>query len=269
MTNQEIVRIAMEQSAIDLHCNAEDLNSGHNRVVISQTDRRARRYLDLPFFCNLVSYGKNIVASVTPEIMGFVKDYINRYPIEHCFETPNIHRLSREFEKYGKSVCFMAEYFLPDVQLQKPLPCAYPIRILGSSEFSGCYTKEWANALCEKRKQLDRLAVAAYDGERMVGMAGASSDCETMWQIGIDVLPEYRNQGIAAALTSRLSAEILQRGIVPFYCAAWSNLASVRNAIRSGFRPAWVELTAIESEKAVALIDRPAAKQEERFEKGD
>jgi hypothetical protein len=30
---------------------------------------------------------------------------------------------------------------------------------------------------------------------------------------------------------------------VPFYCAAWSNLRSVRNAIRSGFRPAWVELT--------------------------
>jgi hypothetical protein len=32
-------------------------------------------------------------------------------------------------------------------------------------------------------------------------------------------------------------------GIVPFYCAAWSNIRSVRNAIRSGFRPAWVELT--------------------------
>ncbi|MEE0265533.1 MAG: hypothetical protein UD936_07910 [Acutalibacteraceae bacterium] len=31
---------------------------------------------------------------------------------------------------------------------------------------------------------------------------------------------------------------------MPFYCAAWSNIKSVRNAIKSGFRPAWVELTA-------------------------
>ena len=65
-----------------------------------------------------------------------------------------------------------------------------------------------------------------------------------MWQIGIDVLPEYRRQGIASALTSRLAVEILNRGKVPFYCAAWSNVKSVRSAIKAGFKPAWVELTA-------------------------
>lgn len=30
--------------------------------------------------------------------------------------------------------------------------------------------------------------------------------------------------------------------------AAWSNIKSVRNAIRCGFRPAWVELTARDCE---------------------
>jgi predicted GNAT family acetyltransferase len=50
--------------------------------------------------------------------------------------------------------------------------------------------------------------------------------------------------GIASALTSQLALEILARGKVPFYCAAWSNIPSVRNAIKSGFRPAWVEMTA-------------------------
>ena len=65
-----------------------------------------------------------------------------------------------------------------------------------------------------------------------------------MRQIGIDVLPEYRRMGIASALTSSLAIEILERGKIPFYCAAWSNIKSVRNAIKSGFRPAWVEMTA-------------------------
>ena len=96
----------------------------------------------------------------------------------------------------------------------------------------------------ENYKELDALAVGAFDGARLVGLAGASADCDTMWQIGIDVLPEYRRQGIASALTARLALEILARDKVPFYCAAWCNVKSVRNAIKSGFRPAWVEMTA-------------------------
>ena len=41
-----------------------------------------------------------------------------------------------------------------------------------------------------------------------------------------------------------LAAETLARGKVPFYCAAWSNIKSVRNAVKCGFVPAWAELTA-------------------------
>ena len=88
------------------------------------------------------------------------------------------------------------------------------------------------------------LGVGAYDGDKLIGLAGCSADCDTMYQIGIDVLPEYRRRGIASALTSRLALEILALGKVPFYCAAWCNIKSVRNAIRSGFRPAWVQMTA-------------------------
>ena len=72
-----------------------------------------------------------------------------------------------------------------------------------------------------------------------------------MYQIGVDVLPEYRKKGIASALTSRLAIETFKLGKVPFYCAAWSNIPSVRNAIRCGFRPAWVELTA----RSSAFVD--------------
>lgn len=91
----------------------------------------------------------------------------------------------------------------------------------------------------------------AYDDGKLIGLPGCSADCDTMWQIGIDVLSEYRRQGIAAALTSRLAIEILKREKVPFYCGSWSNLGSVRNAIKSGLRPAWVEHKAIEKEKAL------------------
>ncbi len=254
MTNEEIWRIAREQSAIDLSCMPEDFLTGENKVVISQKSSAARRYLELPFFSNLVSYGKNIVASVDECVADFTLRYLNRYSPEHCFETPNIHILIAEYQKYGKTPCFMAEYFLPDLRVFQVLPCRYPVRILHPADFTGLYVPQWSNALCEKRRQLDMLAAAAFDGSKMIGMAGCSADCETMWQIGIDVLPEYRGQGIASALTSRLAEEAMKRGKVPFYCAAWSNIGSKRNAIKSGFRTAWTELTSIDANRVRDML---------------
>ena len=95
------------------------------------------------------------------------------------------------------------------------------------------------------------LGVGAYDQGQLVGLAACSADGEDMWQIGIDVLPRARGQGIAPALTSRLAKEILARGKVPFYCSAWSNIRSARNACRSGFLPAWAEMTV----KPANLVD--------------
>ncbi len=234
----------MRQSAIDLGCNAEDFLSRENKVVISRRDNAARKYLELPFECNLASYGNNIVASVREDIADTVKSYIGRYNLEHCFETPNLNVLSDALAKYGLKICFMAEYFLPDVTLIKRRHCAYETRLLTQMDFADLYMPEWSNALCEKRKELDVLGVGAYDNGRLIGLAACSADCDNMWQIGIDVSADYRRQGIAAALTSQLALEILKRGKVPFYCTAWSNIKSVRNAIKSGFSPAWVELTA-------------------------
>lgn len=248
MTNQEILQIALQQSAYDCNCNAEDFLSTENKVVLSQENEKARVYVPLPLECDLVSYGNNIVAQVSPRMKETVRWYIGKYAVEHCFESPNVIALNEKLAKFGYKVCFMAEYFLPDINELKELPCDYEIKVLHPEDFEQYYTAEWGNALCESRKHLDKLAVGAFDKGKLVGLAGCSADCETMYQIGVDVVPDYRRKGIASAITSRLAIETLKLGKVPFYCAAWSNIKSVRNAIRSGFRPAWVELTARNSE---------------------
>lgn len=246
MKNQEILQCALKQSAIDLHCEPEDFLAAENKIVISGTNENARRYLTLPFACNLVSYGNNVVASIDDKLRDIVSGYINKYPVEHLFETPNMQVINTALMQYGLQVCFMAEYFLPDMNVLQELPCDYEMRILEQKDFEKLYLPEWSNALSEERKILDVLGVGAYEEGSLIGLAGCSADCETMWQIGVDVLPPYRRQGIAAALTARLAMETFARGKVPFYCAAWSNIKSVRNAIKAGFRPAWVEMTARE-----------------------
>lgn len=243
MTGDEILGIALEQSAIDSGCRPSDFLSPAGCVVVSRADPRARRYLELPFDCDLTCYGSGIVASVAEPLVEPVRGYIDRFPAVHCFETPNLLVLAEALAPFGLRVCFMASYYLPLPDL-RPLPCALNVRFLTPPDLAGLYLPQWSNALCEKRRELDVLAAGAYDGDRLVGLAGCSADCERMWQIGVDVLPEYRRTGVASALTSALAARVLELGRVPFYCCAWSNIPSARNAVRSGFRPAWVQLTA-------------------------
>ena len=246
MNNAKIWEIALRQSAIDMNCAPPDFRKGENVITRSRPHEKARKYLPLPFACDLVSYGSNIVATCSEEAEPLIREYLGKYAIEHCFETPNIHALDKLLSPLGLKTCFMAEYFLPDVDALRPLDCPYELRILHQADFADLYTPEWNHALCEDRKELDVLGVGAYDGEKLVGLAACSADCEDMYQIGVNVLPGYRRQGIASAMTSHLALEILKLEKVPFYCAAWSNLKSVRNAIKCGFRPAWVELTARE-----------------------
>lgn len=244
MTNKEIYQIAMEQSALDMNCNAADFSCEYPVIVQSGLGVNARKYYKEPIACNLVSYGNNIVASVKDENREIVEEYLGKFEFYHCFETPNLYWLNDRLEEKGQKICFMAQYYLPDIEKLHALPCNYELRVLKPSDFVQLYLPEWGNALCEGRKELDVIGVGAYDGGTLVGLAGCSADCDTMWQIGVDVLPEYRRQGIAAALTSALAIETLKRGKIPFYCSAWANIRSVRNAIKSGFLPAWVEMTA-------------------------
>ena len=88
----------------------------------------------------------------------------------------------------------------------------------------------------------DELGVAAICDGQIAGMAGASSDSPTMWQIGINVSLERRRAGIGTMLVTLLKNEILKRGYLPYYGTAFSHLASQRVALASGFLPAWAEL---------------------------
>ena len=251
MTNHEMMEIAMRQSAEDMGCREKDFKANQNVALLLKLGKNARIYLKEPISCNLVSYGNNIVAASIPETLEIVSEYIGKFEFYHCFETPNMNWLNERLFEKGHKICFMAEYYLPDISRIPVLSCAYKTRILEQEDFSELYLPEWNNALCKDRKHLDVLGVGAYDGNTLVGLAACSADCNDMWQIGVDVLPKYRRQGIASVLTSTLTKEIINRDKVPFYCTAWSNIRSARNAIKSGFIPAWVEMTA----KPIKIVD--------------
>ena len=115
-----------------------------------------------------------------------------------------------------------------------------------------CFSVPWSReSFVWAKNNENAYFIVAEDDGNILGYAGLCFVLDEGDIANVATAPEYRRRGIASALTSRLAIEILERGKVPFYCAAWSNVRSVRNAIRSGFRPAWVEMTA----KPSAFVD--------------
>ena len=246
MDNNKILKIAMQQQAIDYNCLPEDFCSSENKVFISKENPKARAYLQLPFFCALTSFGNNVVASVHADIADFVSEYIKNKKIEDCFAPPAIFTLNDELQKHNVHFSFCAQRTLPDVNVIKPISCDYKLMILHPEDYSELYGRpEWINAVGNGRhRDLDKRAVGAFDGQKLIGLAGSGASCERMWQIGVDILPDYRRKGVASALINRLALEILDMGIVPFAGNRWANIGSIKTQFSCGFRPAWVELTA-------------------------
>lgn len=242
MENNEILKTALEQSALDIGCAAEDLQKEKSAVFPMPSPEVRKRFYKKDMACLFISYGNCTVASAADGFADIANEYVARFESYACFEPPALGWLDFRLTEHGYRVGFIAEYYLPDVTKLEAKPCEFELRRLGQKEFSSLYLPEWSNALCKDRRELDVLAFGAYDAGKLVGLAGCSEDAENMWQIGVDVLPEYRRKGIASSLTSMAALETLERGMVPFYCSAWSNIRSVRNAVKCGFIPAWVEM---------------------------
>lgn len=248
MNDRDILAAALSQSAIDSACRAEDFLADTPRFFVSRPDARARRYLKLPHLCDFVSYGRNAVVSGRADVLEAVKPLVAATSAVDLFVPPAVDGLNRALAPFGLAIRCVGSYFLPDADGFQSAPEArareYRIRLLEPDDFQDLYQTQWGNALCEKRRALDRLCVGAYLGETLAGLAGASADCDGMWQIGVDVLPAHRGRGIATVITRRLAREVFARGYIPFYCCLWSNLPSMKNALRSGFRPAWAQMSA-------------------------
>ena len=61
------------------------------------------------------------------------------------------------------------------------------------------------------------------------------------WEIGIDVMEEYRNARLGTYLVRGLTRELLVRNIIPFYSASITNIGSQMVASRCDYIPFWVD----------------------------
>lgn len=228
MTKQKMMQIVYNQLAIDYNCLPEDF--GKNGVLFTAAKKQAGRR-EMPFLTprfEIITMGRSTIVNASQEILPYLK---------RKFAGKTRHEILTSQLVFGVN-----PYYLPDIEnLKEPNVPGYTFALTDQNIQDFYELKGLHNALqydcASKRPEV--LAAAAYDNGILAGLACASADSQTMWQIGVDVLPAYRGKGIACKLVHMLSVETLSRGVVPYYTTDCGNLTSQRVAFKCGYFPAW------------------------------
>jgi len=229
MNHREMIMIVREQLAIDLNCLHSDFDRDDIVFCEAINHTKKRPFARGERHFEMITMGKAVIVSATVDILPFVRKQLMGRTRDEAFCMPFVH---------GGGL-----YFLPDELHMMPFLDDFHFELVERKDIvDKLYEhKGFPHAMHYNEAHLrpDMLAMIAVKGEKIVGVACSSNDCEKLWQIGIDVLPEHRGLGLAAVLTNHLAIEILERGKVPYYGTSTANVASQGVAYRAGFKVAW------------------------------
>lgn len=223
-----MMSIVYNQLAIDYNCKPEDFNK--DGVIFTIAEKQTGRR-EMPFVTprlEVITMGKSTIVNVSKNIMSYAKRKL---------EGKSSYDILTSKIVYGVN-----PYYLPDIENLKEIENnSFRFELIDKNIQSLYVNKYFHNALQYNvdSKRPEVLAAVAYDKNNLVGIACASADSKAMWQIGVDVLSNYRGNGIAVKLVNMLTIETINRGIVPYYTTDCANINSQKVAIKSGYIPAW------------------------------
>lgn len=253
MTKDLAFETAYRQLALDLNTTPERIQEGGVIFTLPALNPGRRAYSrEMPFF-EMATIGTATVIMANEGLWPALRDWSEDAEEPHwLLEFPRMQKLAEILAPLGYGLTQSFHHYLPSRDFA---PAAAPkgltLKLLEREDIAAYYPNEaWPNALQgqENPARPDVLALLALDGGASAAMAGASADSPSLWQIGIDVLPNYRGRGLGTRLVENLAYEVERRGTLPFYGTSLSNIHSQNIAWKCGFRPAWVAVSAKKKE---------------------
>jgi RimJ/RimL family protein N-acetyltransferase len=225
--------IVQNQLAIDLNCTPNDLSGEKDSFVfVEAKDNPGRR----PFrrgkqFFEILTMGKSIVVSATPARLKYAQEQLAGKERDDAFAMQFIR---------GHVM-----HYLPDIDNMKYIsaPSNFTYEMIQKDKIQMLReTQGFKNAIQYDMNHpiQNSMAIIARHEDTIAGIVGAYWWSPKMWSIGIDVVPSYRNTGLAAYLVNALTIVILKQDIVPVYATTSSNIASQKVGYRAGYMPAWM-----------------------------
>lgn len=223
-----------------LGCSPEDFDR-HSLVIVPKPDLPSNK-----FTLMALTLGTGTVVSVEAPYLEWA---LANAPTDKHYRAmfPNVllQPLTEEAARRGETINWRSPNlsFLPS-RVPEALPVPPGLR---GMQFDADWrarvyaTGEFHNALGELDEPSDqedfKLGFALMDGDTIAAVAGGWDDTEGLTEIGVDVGRDYRGRGLAPVVVSNFAKIIADRGEVPTYYCAPTNVRSHRNAIACGFTP--------------------------------
>ena len=246
MYRSELTEAAALQLSYDYSCSPEDFFGSISKATLSAVNSRRREITDGPDFFRMAVMGNAAVATADSAILPSIEKIMSLYSGAQLFTGKVQYLLNQELGRFNKTIGDVSVYYLPLTPYKYYHDHGFNVRVYEENDIVNVLYryKGFNNALMynSSRKRRDVLAVCALNGDEIIGMAGASNDSEKFWQIGIDVLPQYRGLGVAAEIVSALTHQVFMHGAIPYYGTWAGNIPSQNVARKCGYFPVWTEM---------------------------
>jgi hypothetical protein len=235
-----------KQLALDYSCSVQEVRSREHIFTPKEYREGRRIFRGDDCLVKIACVGGKLLVSAEGEMLDWCREHLKNASSAWLFDYPNLYELDCELRKRGHKIGSTHHFYLPggaelyEGRCPEKGICLIWYEREDLEQFRA--HNPFPEALTFLEKAPDMIALAALKDGKILGMAGASGDSETMWQIGINVTPEGEGRGIGTYLVTNLKNEIMTRGILPFYGTAESHVKSQKVGVQSGFLPAWAEL---------------------------
>ena len=191
----------------EYHCSVESLYKKGTMYSV-------KPHTEQPYI-KILAYRNCVVVCTSEDLQEKVQRLLQNRSRDEIFELPFV---------YGQTI-----HYVPDKDRKALVPAApgYTYKVLfeeGIRSLYGLNGFENALAFDEDGATPTKAVCIARRGQKIVGAAGAAgSAVKDLWEAGVDVQEGYRDAGLGSCLVSRLTEELLARGILPFYSASVTN----------------------------------------------
>lgn len=194
-------------------------------------------------FFEIITFGTNAVIRADASILDWCSEKFKSVLARDIMDGDNLYDIGTKLRSLGKKLGGEHIGYLhlfPEKTVQKPE--GFVFRSYIRDEINEIFDKHheiFDNAFSPD-KDRNILAIAAYDKNEIVALAGCDDYLGSLWQIGIDTASSHRNRGLGAYLVKEITHEIERHKKVAYYNTWSPNIASTKLALSTGFYPAWV-----------------------------
>jgi GNAT superfamily N-acetyltransferase len=240
--------------AANLACHEDDFTKDGTFISVAEFREGRMQFPLREKSLSIVTMGKSVSISCSANRIDWTKKYLGSLTREQLFSASTIAQIQHSIDLDRQWIAGPVQKYVCSREDLKPFFVPEEINVtLVERENIPCLYKhdQFQHALSYQAQSVrpDALASVAEHQGSVVGIAGASADCDVMWQIGVDILAEYQGRGIGKALVGSLTRALWKKGIIPYYSTTVSNLQSRQLASSLGYWPAWIELYTKEVEE--------------------